>query len=49
MTTASEPRVSGLEIRSIDYVPLDERHGKLWHLGPCGSCRTRRSPRWRSA
>jgi len=34
VTTASEPRVSGLEIRSIDYVPLDERHGKLWHLGP---------------
>ncbi|MCX5053159.1 cytosine permease [Streptomyces sp. NBC_00474] len=26
--------MSGLEIRSIDYVPLDERHGKLWHLGP---------------
>ncbi|MFI5880921.1 purine-cytosine permease family protein [Streptomyces sp. NPDC051554] len=34
MTTASEPRMSGLEIRSIDYVPLNERHGKLWHLGP---------------
>ncbi|MFD4873216.1 purine-cytosine permease family protein [Streptomyces sp. NPDC058420] len=34
MTTASEPRVSGLETRSIDYVPLNERHGKLWHLGP---------------
>ncbi|SEC76390.1 NCS1 nucleoside transporter family [Streptomyces sp. 3213] len=34
MTTDSEPRVSGLEIRSIDYVPLNERHGKLWHLGP---------------
>src|SRR5882757_7951069 len=34
VTTASETRVSGLEIRSIDYVPLDERHGKLWHLGP---------------
>lgn len=34
MSTSSEPRVSGLEIRSIDYVPLDERHGKLWHLGP---------------
>lgn len=34
MTTTSEPRVSGLEIRSIDYVPLSERHGKLWHLGP---------------
>jgi NCS1 family nucleobase:cation symporter-1 len=27
-------RISGLEVRSIDYVPLDERHGKLWHLGP---------------
>jgi NCS1 nucleoside transporter family len=23
-----------LEARSIDYVPLRERHGKLWHLGP---------------
>ncbi|MGW1893489.1 purine-cytosine permease family protein [Streptomyces sp. NPDC002004] len=34
MTTSAEPRVSGLEVRSIDYVPLDERHGKLWHLGP---------------
>ncbi|WP_234538464.1 purine-cytosine permease family protein [Streptomyces shenzhenensis] len=34
MSTDAEPRVSGLEIRSIDYVPLDERHGKLWHLGP---------------
>jgi NCS1 family nucleobase:cation symporter-1 len=27
-------RISGVETRSIDYVPLDERHGKLWHLGP---------------
>ncbi|GEK01493.1 transporter membrane subunit [Streptomyces sp. 1-11] len=26
--------MSGLEVRSIDYVPLDERHGRLWHLGP---------------
>ncbi|MEU6553848.1 cytosine permease [Streptomyces sp. NPDC046915] len=34
MTTPSAPRVTGLEVRSIDYVPLDERHGKLWHLGP---------------
>ncbi|MGW7257513.1 purine-cytosine permease family protein [Streptomyces sp. NPDC054834] len=34
MTTPTTPRVTGLEIRSIDYVPLDERHGKLWHLGP---------------
>ena len=24
----------GLEVRSIDHVPLNERHGKLWHLGP---------------
>ncbi len=23
-----------VEVRSIDYVPLRERHGKLWHLGP---------------
>ncbi len=36
MTTApaKEPKVGGIEVRSIDYVPLDERHGKLWHLGP---------------
>jgi NCS1 nucleoside transporter family len=36
MTTGSETRDrrGGLEIRSIDYVPLSERHGKLWHLGP---------------
>ncbi len=32
--TTSTPRVTGLEVRSIDYVPLSERHGKLWHLGP---------------
>ncbi len=32
--TSSQPRVSGVETRSIDYVPLRERHGKLWHLGP---------------
>jgi NCS1 family nucleobase:cation symporter-1 len=23
-----------VESRSIDYVPLAERHGKVWHLGP---------------
>jgi len=34
MTTQSEPRRGALEVRSIDYVPLAERHGKLWHLGP---------------
>ncbi|MDX6327575.1 MAG: nucleobase:cation symporter, family [Nocardioidaceae bacterium] len=30
----SKERRGGLEVRSIDYVPLSERHGKLWHLGP---------------
>src|SRR5579885_2365187 len=34
MTQATEARIGGLEVRSIDYVPLNERHGKLWHLGP---------------
>ncbi|MDI2098809.1 purine-cytosine permease family protein [Ruicaihuangia caeni] len=24
----------GIEVRSIDYVPLRERHGKVWHQGP---------------
>jgi nucleobase:cation symporter-1, NCS1 family len=23
-----------IERRSIDYVPEDERHGKVWHQGP---------------
>src|SRR5207253_10628255 len=27
-------RQSAVEVRSIDYVPLSERHGKVWHLGP---------------
>ncbi|HTZ43124.1 MAG TPA: cytosine permease [Jatrophihabitans sp.] len=34
MTSTGSPRISGVEARSIDYVPLGERHGKLWHLGP---------------
>jgi nucleobase:cation symporter-1, NCS1 family len=34
MTSEQRPRVTGLETRSIDYVPLNERHGKVWHLGP---------------
>ncbi len=34
MTTTTEPSRGACEIRSIDYVPLNERHGKLWHLGP---------------
>ena len=32
--TTTQPRTGGLEVRSIDYVPLAERHGKVWHLGP---------------
>src|SRR5919198_577571 len=27
-------RQSAVEVRSIDSVPLSERHGQLWHLGP---------------
>ena len=34
MTTTQGSKTGGLEVRSIDYVPLNERHGKLWHLGP---------------
>jgi nucleobase:cation symporter-1, NCS1 family len=41
MTTTTESRATrgaerseGVEIRSIDYVPVTERHGKPWHLGP---------------
>jgi NCS1 family nucleobase:cation symporter-1 len=33
-TDTQEPTRRGPEVRSIDYVPLSERHGKLWHLGP---------------
>jgi NCS1 family nucleobase:cation symporter-1 len=33
-TAATSSGISGVETRSIDYVPLSERHGKLWHLGP---------------
>lgn len=33
-TTAKPLTANGCEVRSIDYVPLSERHGKLWHLGP---------------
>ena len=32
--TTREQRAGRLEVRSIDYVPLNERHGKIWHLGP---------------
>jgi hypothetical protein len=31
----AQPRLSGIETRSIDYVMLNERHGKIWHrAGP---------------
>ena len=33
-STTSPPSVTGVETRSIDYVPTSERHGKVWHLGP---------------
>jgi nucleobase:cation symporter-1, NCS1 family len=36
MATETTPtgRIAGVEVRSIDYVPLNERHGKIWSLGP---------------
>ncbi|MDQ1615508.1 MAG: nucleobase:cation symporter, family, partial [Actinomycetota bacterium] len=36
MATETTPtgRIAGVEVRSIDYVPLNERHGKVWSLGP---------------
>ncbi len=33
-TSARSGRLASIEVRSIDYVPLSERHGQLWHLGP---------------
>ena len=35
--SASKGRLN-LETRSIDYVPLAERHGKAWHLWPIWFC-----------
>lgn len=29
-----EPPARGIEVRSIDYVPLAERHGRVWHVAP---------------
>src|SRR6476661_3992871 len=31
---AASKRIAGVEVRSIDYVPLNERHGKVWSQGP---------------
>ena len=33
-SSATPGRIGGIEVRSIDYVPLDERHGKVWSQGP---------------
>ena len=33
-TERSAQSAGQIEIRSIDYVPVSERHGKAWHLGP---------------
>jgi nucleobase:cation symporter-1, NCS1 family len=33
-TPVSSGRIGGVEVRSIDYVPLNERHGKVWSQGP---------------
>jgi nucleobase:cation symporter-1, NCS1 family len=32
--TAKPGRIGGVEVRSIDYVPLNERHGEVWSQGP---------------
>ncbi len=32
--TSNPSRIAGVEVRSIDYVPLNERHGKVWSQGP---------------
>jgi purine-cytosine permease-like protein len=34
MVTDSSVRTAGFEVRSIDYVPLQERHGEVWSQGP---------------
>lgn len=33
-TTPEAPRASAIETRSIDWVPENERHGRLWHQAP---------------
>ncbi|MBE1551153.1 NCS1 nucleoside transporter family [Mycobacterium sp. OAS707] len=34
MSPVASKRIAGVEVRSIDYVPLNERHGKVWSQGP---------------
>ncbi len=31
---STSSRFTGVEVRSIDYIPLNERHGKVWSQGP---------------
>ncbi|ETK33998.1 purine-cytosine permease family protein [Microbispora sp. ATCC PTA-5024] len=38
MTTTAASPAGGIEVRSIDYVPETERHGKVWHQGPFWFC-----------
>ncbi len=33
-SSAAPPRTASLEVRSIDWIPENERHAKLWHQGP---------------
>ncbi|AGB21125.1 purine-cytosine permease-like transporter [Mycobacterium sp. JS623] len=33
-SAAASKRIAGVEVRSIDYVPLNERHGEVWSQGP---------------
>ncbi|MDT7763935.1 MAG: nucleobase:cation symporter, family, partial [Mycobacterium sp.] len=33
-TSPAAPGRIAVEVRSIDYVPLNERHGKVWSQGP---------------
>lgn len=34
VTAKAPPATLKIETRSIDYVPRNERHGKVWHQGP---------------
>ncbi|NBF12832.1 purine-cytosine permease family protein [Pseudomonas sp. Fl4BN1] len=34
VTERASPATLKIETRSIDYVPRNERHGKVWHQGP---------------
>lgn len=34
MSSGNETGRPGIEVRSIDYVPRRERHGKVWHQAP---------------